>query len=50
MNNYKAKKKKNQELINVISKHLSEQNLDLIWNCGTYLEFYSDKKIENKIF
>ena len=48
MDNYKAKKKKNQELINVISKHLSEQNLDLIWNCGTYLEFYSDKKIENK--
>ena len=48
MDNYKAKKKKNQELINLISKHLSEQNLDLIWNCGTYLEFYSDKKIENK--
>lgn len=48
MDNYKAKKKKNQELISVISKHLSEQNLDLIWTCGTYLEFYADKKIENK--
>lgn len=48
MDNYKAKKKKNQELINVISKHLSEENLDRIWSCGTYLEFYADKKVENK--
>ena len=48
MDNYKAKKKKNQELISVISKYLSEENLDRIWSCGTYLEFYADKKIENK--
>lgn len=48
MNKYTDKKKKNQDLIKYISKHLSEQNLDIIWSCGTYLEFYADNTLEVK--
>ena len=48
MDKYTDKKKRNQDLTNYISKHLSENNLRLIEECGTYLEFYADKSLEVK--
>lgn len=48
MDNYNLKKAKNQNLIKWLSKFLKEDNLNLIYQCGTYLEFYSDVTLENK--
>ena len=45
---YKSKKIKNEDLIYFITKHLSEDNLNNIWNCGTFLSFFSDKSIKVK--
>lgn len=43
MDKYTNKKKKNQDIIKYISKHLSEDNLNLVYECGSYLEMISDK-------
>ena len=48
MNKYTNKKKKNQEIIKYIAKHLSEDNLNLIYNCGSYLEMITDQSMETK--
>lgn len=48
MDKYTNKKKKNQDIIKYISKHLSEDNLNLIYECGSYLEMISDKFLEIK--
>ncbi|MCG4715557.1 hypothetical protein L0P75_16135, partial [Faecalibacillus intestinalis] len=48
MDKYTNKKKKNQEIIKYIAKHLSEDNLNLIYNCGSYLEMITDQSIETK--
>ena len=39
---------KNEDLILFITKHLSEDNLNNIWNCGTFLSFFADKNIKVK--
>lgn len=48
MDKYTNKKKKNQDIIKYISKHLSEDNLNLIYNCGSYLEMITDQSMETK--
>lgn len=48
MDKYTNKKKKNQEIIKYISKHLSEDNLNLIYECGSYLEMITDEFMETK--
>lgn len=45
---YNSKKMKNEDLITFITKYLSEDNLNNIWNCGTFLSFFADKKIKVK--
>jgi plasmid rolling circle replication initiator protein Rep len=45
---YKSKKIKNEDLMKYITRHLSESNLNLIWNCGTFLSFFADEKIKVK--
>lgn len=46
MDKYTNKKKKNQEIIKYISKHLSEDNLNRLYECGSFLEMYSDINLE----
>lgn len=48
MNNYITKKKNNQELILKIKKHISESSLELIEQCGSFLEMYSNKELDKK--
>lgn len=48
MDKYTDKKKRNQDLTDYISKHISPQNFDRILSCGTYLEFYADRSLEVK--
>ena len=48
MDKYTDKKKKNQDIIKYISKHLGEDNLNLIYNCGSFLEMIMDQSMENK--
>lgn len=48
MDKYTNKKKKNQDIIKYISKHLSEDNLNLIYNCGSYLEMITDQSMGTK--
>lgn len=48
MYKYNIKKSKNQTLVKWIGKHLKEEYLNLIYECGTYLEFYSDVTLEHK--
>lgn len=48
MNNYKQKKIKNQDLIKFIINHVSDGNLENIWNCGTFLNFFATKDLEKK--
>lgn len=48
MNNYKQKKMKNQDLIKFIINHVSDSNLENIWNCGTFLNFFATKDLEKK--
>lgn len=48
MDNYTIKKKNNQELISKIKKHISESSLELIEQCGSFLEMYSNKELDKK--
>lgn len=48
MDNYTVKKKNNQELIEKIKKHISESSLELIEQCGSFLEMYSNKELDKK--
>ena len=48
MNNYKQKKMKNQDLIKFIINHVSDKNLENIWNCGTFLNFFATEDLEKK--
>ena len=48
MDKYTDKKKKNQDIIKYISKHLNEDSLNLIYNCGSYLEMIMDQSMQNK--
>lgn len=48
MNNYKEKKMKNQDLIKFIINHVSDKNLENIWNCGTFLNFFATEDLEKK--
>lgn len=48
MNNYTKKKTSSQDLSKFIVKHVSDENLELIWNCGSYLSFYSTENLEVK--
>lgn len=48
MDNYTVKKKNNQELISKIKKHISESSLELIEQCGSFLEMYSNKELDKK--
>lgn len=45
---FNIKKAKNQNLVKWISNHVSVANLELIYNCGTYLEFFADEDLKNK--
>jgi len=46
MDKYQSKKIKNEDLIKYVTKHMSESNLNLVWNCGTFLSFFADEKIK----
>ena len=48
MDNYTIKKENNQELISKIKKHISESSLELIEQCGSFLEMYSNKELDKK--
>lgn len=48
MNKYTDKKLKNQELVNLIKKFVSETSLELIEDCSTFLMFASDESMEKK--
>ena len=48
MDKYTDKKKKNQDIIKYIAKHLREDNLNLIYNCGSFLEMIMDHSMQNK--
>lgn len=45
---YIVKKMNNLNLVDFINKYISEENLSTIKNCGSYLEFIADKKLENR--
>ena len=48
MDKYTDKKKKNQDIIKYISKHLNEDSLNSIYNCGSYLEMIMDHSMQTK--
>ena len=48
MNKYKEKKMKNQDLIKFIINHVSDKNLENIWDCGTFLNFIATEDLEKK--
>ncbi len=45
---YTIKKMKNMNLVSFINNYISENNLSRIKQCGSYLEFISDKTLENR--
>ena len=45
---YYVKKKKNLEFLNLINQHISKNMLDRIIDCGSYLEFISNKNFDSK--
>ncbi|SIS83749.1 hypothetical protein SAMN05421787_104246 [Virgibacillus pantothenticus] len=48
MDKYTQKKKKNQVLVNYIQSFVSENSLELIKECNTFMMFASDESLENK--
>lgn len=48
MDKYTEKKKKNQVLVDFIKSFVSDENLDLIKECNTFMMFASDKTLEKK--
>lgn len=48
MDKYTQKKKKNQVLVNYIQSLVSENSLELIKECNTFMMFVSDESLENK--
>lgn len=48
MDKYTMKKRKNQEMIDFIKKHITEKSFESILECGSYLDLYFDDTLEKK--
>ena len=48
MDKYTMKKRKNQEMIDFIKKHVTERSFERIIECGSYLDLYFDETLAKK--